>query len=461
MFVNSMVCQLARLLSAGALTLLLAACGGGGESGNKTDPPVAGDPVPEHPDVPVPSAGTLEEQLRQLASASGVAPLGDAPAVTDALFNLGRALFEGTTGALLSGTRTVSCAACHQTNNAGVETAVALHASLGRQPTIHRNAPDLVNRALGGRRSMFWDGRVSLDEQGRYHTPAGDKLPLGLHSLLSAQALFPLLSRDEMLGYRDDGSDDNELADLSPAAALDSDPWPVWNGIVARVKANATLNPLLVAAYPDVAFDDLGIQHIANALAAFQTRRWNPVLVPAHFHAWLAGTGDLTDQAKRGGILFFGKARCAVCHNGPLLTDGEFHNLAVPQLGPGFASGASETPPRDKGRYEVSGDEADLYAFLTPSLWEIKATPPYMHNGVYRTLEQAVRHHLDASAAANRFRCEDAPAGVACRDSETSPDLYTDMVHRLASQMSVPIALTEEEISDLLAFLNQLTNGAN
>lgn len=446
------VCALARLLLICALGFPLVAC--------MDDTGDSGSP-PEEPEAPPPAA-TLEQQLRALTAAWGVTPLGAAPAVSDALFNAGFALFQGATGTQLSGPRTVSCASCHPTNNAGIETTVALHASLGGG-TIHRNTVDLVNKLPGDRRAMFWDGRVSVDEQGRYHTPAGDSLPEGLDNLLAVQALFPLLSRDEMLGYADDGSDVNELADLNTVTAPEDDPWPVWNGVAARVKAHATLGPLLQAAYPEVAFEDLGIQHIANALAAFQTRRWNPPILPANFHAWLAGTGGLTAKARRGGVLFFDRAGCAGCHHGPLLSDGKYHNLAVPQIGPGFGSGAAETPPRDKGRYEVSGDEADLYAFLTPSLWEVKVTPPYMHNGVYRSLERAVRHHLDAVGAARDFRCDDTdvPIAASCSDSETASALYADMLDGLAPDLRSPIALTEDEISDLLAFLNQLTNGAN
>lgn len=399
---------------------------------------------------------TVDATLRCLIAAWNVSLLEDAPVVSDAMFNAGRALFEGTTGQQLSGPKTVSCASCHPTSNAGVETALALHASLGGG-TIHRNAPDLVNKPIGGRHAMFWDGRVALNSDGSYHTPAGDKLPAGLDSLLAAQALFPLLSRDEMLGPYGN----NDLANLNPAGAVESDPQPVWDGIMARVKANATLLPLLQAAYPGVSTEDFGIQHVANALAAFQTRRWNPVRTPAYFNAYLAGNGDLTDKAKRGGVLFFGKAGCANCHNGPLLSDGKYHNIGVPQIGPGFGSGASDTPPRDLGRYEVSGLDADRYTFLTPSLWEAKVTPPYLHNGVHASLEKVVRHHLDAAASARAFRCADAPSGVSCRDSESDSALYEDMLDRLAPELATPIALTDTEISELLTFLNQLTNGAN
>lgn len=413
------------------------------------------------PDLACAGQTTLDGKLGCLLKFSNVTRLEAPPVVPDALYNAGQALFGSTR---LSGAGTVSCSSCHATNNAGVETTLALHASLrGGGATIHRNAPDLVNKLLGNPRFMFWDGRVAVKDGGGFISPAGDKLPSGLDSILAVQALFPLLAREEMLGFAPGGNggvSENAVAGLV-ADPVEANPAPVWSAIMDRIKADTTLFPLLKLAYPNVAEADLGIQHIANALAAFQTRRWNGVQATANFHGYLAGTADMTDAAKRGGILFFDKAGCYRCHNGPKFTDSKFHNLAVPQIGPGFGSGASETPKSDKGRYEVTGQNADLYAFLTPSLWEVKVTPPYFHNGVYATLDQVIRHHLSAAADAQAFRCASAPAGVLCRDSTNAAALYADMIARLAPEMQTPITLSDAEIADLITFLNQLTDGNN
>jgi len=409
---------------------------------------------------------TLETQLRCLLRANNVTRLEAPPMVADALYNAGRDLFAST---LLSATGTISCASCHPTNNAGVETGLALHASQRGAPNpIHRNAPDLVNKLLGGRKFLFWDGRVALNNDGTFTSPAGNQLPSGLDNLLAVQALFPMISRNEMLGYplgSGSGTGENAIAGLV-ADPVESSPQPLWNAIMAKVKANATLLAELKAAYPALSEADLGIAHVANALAAFQTRRWNPSQVSANFHGYLAGTQDLTDSAKRGGILFFDKAGCSRCHNGPLLSDQKFHNIAAPQIGAGFGSGASSTPKQDKGRYEVTGNVADLYSFLTPSLWEVKVTAPYLHNGVYGSLEKTIRHHLDATAKAMAFRCStDAPSlggvPVPCSDSGNAAALYADMLAKLAPEMRTPITLADSEIVDLIAFLNKLTDGAN
>lgn len=119
--------------------------------------------------------------------------------------------------------------------------------------------------------------------------------------------------------------------------------------------------------------------NITRALAAFQRS----------LLSWKSGhdrfeAGDrraLTDQQLRGRELFFGRAACATCHRPPLFTDHEFHNLGVPQVGP---------KADDPGRFGVTGDERDRGAFRTPMLRNVALTAPYMHDGVFATLEEVV-----------------------------------------------------------------------
>ena len=425
------------------------------------------------------------EQLACFTALHGVTPLEAPPVVPDARFAAGVSLF---TSPRLSGTGKVACSSCHANNNAGVEglTTIdgrllvrALHPGLrggdaddpANITSIHRNAPDLVNRLLGAPRFMFHDGRVADDGNGGFITPVGDKLPAGLENLLAAQALIPLLQRDEMLGYPP-GSNGGRSENASAALVgdpVEADPQPVWDAVMQRVRDDPNLFGQLAAAFPEVPPAELGIQHVANALAAFQTRRWNAGRSSYGFHGWLRDRKrwPLGSAELRGALVFFDQGRCAQCHNGPKLTDSRFHNLAVPQIGPGFGSGASETPRSDKGRYEVTQQDADLYAFLTPSLWEVPATPPYFHNGVYSSLEKTIRHHLDAAGHARAFHCvNDAPplqdgVRVECRDSHDAPALYADMVNRLAPELKALPALSDPEIADLIAFLRKLTNGNN
>ena len=68
---------------------------------------------------------------------------------------------------------------------------------------------------------------------------------------------------------------------------------------------------------------------------------------------------------------------CIACHSGPAMTDSNFHRIQVP--------GST-----DVGRYEVTGNEADMYRFRTPTLRNVGVTYPYMNNGATETLEEAV-----------------------------------------------------------------------
>jgi cytochrome c peroxidase len=91
----------------------------------------------------------------------------------------------------------------------------------------------------------------------------------------------------------------------------------------------------------------------------------------------LGDTTALTATQQLGLRLFRGKAGCAGCHVGPNLTDERFHNTGV-----GWG--------KDRGRAEVSGRNADLGAFKTPGLREAARTPPYMHDGSLKTLEEVI-----------------------------------------------------------------------
>ena len=470
------------LLTAAAAALLLLACGGGG-SGTASGP--SDEASPDSAMAACRAKASPDEQLACFTAAYGVTPLEAPPVVSDARFAVGVSLFTSTK---LSGTGKVACVSCHANNNAGIENittiggntqARALHLGLrggdvedpANTTSIHRNAPDLVNKLLGAPQFMFHDGRVAVGGKGGFITPVGSQLPDGLENLLAAQALMPLLTRDEMLGYApgsNGGRSENAMAGLV-GDPVEADPRPVWDAVMQRVLADPALAAGLAEAFPEVAPDNLGIQHVANALASFQTRRWNAGGSVYGFHGWLRDRErwPLAANELRGALVFFDKGRCAQCHNGPKLADSKFHNLAVPQIGPGFGSGTGETSRSDKGRYEVTRQDADFYAFLTPSLWEVRATAPYFHNGVYDSLEKTVRHHLDAAGHARAFRCSnDAPllqanVRVECRDSQNAPALYAAMVERLPLELKKPPALSDSEIADLIAFLKKVTNGNN
>jgi cytochrome c peroxidase len=178
------------------------------------------------------------------------------------------------------------------------------------------------------------------------------------------------------------------------------------------------------------------------------------------FDTFVAGlrTGDeerlraLSASARRGLALFLGRGQCRTCHVGPNFTDGEFHDIGVPD-GPGL----QPDPGRAEGVATLLGDEfqagglfsddnrseaARTTSFLdphaatrgqvkTPTLRHVAATAPYMHQGQLATLRDVVRYYSTLEGR--------RPPG---------PN---------DEKILAPLNLAESEIDDLVAFLESLT----
>ena len=164
------------------------------------------------------------------------------------------------------------------------------------------------------------------------------------------------------------------------------------------------------AALPGTA---VSIDTIARAIAAYE-RTMEPG--PAPFDRWIEGDeGAISDAAKRGFVLFNSKTTCFACHTGWRFTDDKFHDIGVSRS--------------DRGRGNaVKDDEAMQYAFKTPTLRSVASRPPYMHDGSSATLLDVVRHY------------EKEPIDRPSR-----------------SPLFVPVALTGQERSNLVAFMQSLT----
>lgn len=425
-----------------AVVILLTGCGDGGGSTDNTPP------------------DSTDIALRGLLHDAEVSPLAPLPAQDPALVALGRALMFDK---VLSGNRDVSCATCH---DPAAHTSDAQSLSIGTGGTgsgagrslgaarqfVSRNAQDLFNRGDPAFTAMFWDGRVARDGAGDLQTPAGDALPSGLTGPLAAQAMIPVVTRLEMRGHpgdRDRFGAPNELAVLA-----DDDFTGVWRGLMRRLLAIDGYVTLFQTAYPAVPTDQLGFQHAANAIAAFETEAFASTGSP--FDDYLRGANQaLSPAAKRGAVLFFGEAGCGQCHRGPELSDQEFHNIAVPQLGPGFAP----APPEDYGHGGVTGSDDERYTFRTPPLRNVELTAPYMHDGAFTTLEAAVRHYRDVSESLTGYD-----------DQVLRPELQGTYLNDLArleailqtldDRVATPISLPETDVADLVAFLRSLTDPA-
>jgi cytochrome c peroxidase len=407
-----------------------------------------------------PQTQTLDQSLRSAMRAAGISPLDPGPTPLPEKVALGQALMFDKE---ISGNRDTSCATCHHPL---MHTGDALSVSIGTggrglgparvlgvgRNLIPRNAPDVFNRGSAEWRTMFWDLRVSGTPQSGFDTPAGATLPSGLDSVLAAQAMFPVTSNDEMRGKPGDvdvfGAP-NEIAAIDP-----TDLPAIWDALIQRLRAIPEYAPLFTAAYPGVSATALGFQHAANAIAAFEIHAWTYPGSP--WDRYVAGDDSaMMDDAKRGAILFFRAAGCVACHSGNLFTDQRTHDVGVPQVGPGKGAEA----PQDLGRWRVTGNAADKYAFRTPPLRNVTMTGPWMHDGAFTTLRAAVQHVLDPTTSLRHYdpgQLSPEMQGTFQGDAATIDAILAN----LDADVATPHHLSDAEVDDLLSFLNALTDPA-
>ncbi len=394
----------------------------------------------------------------QLALAGATLPV-QLPLASEAAVDLGRALFWDP---LLSGNKDTACVTCHHPNEATGD-GLSLPIGTGGQglgpardftPTarpllVPRNATPLFNLGLHGMDVMFWDGRVSPLPGGHFDSPANDDLPFGLANAIAVQAMFPVTSREEMRGHR--GQLD-VFDKRNPLAGINDYQWPfIWQELMTEILAVPAYQQLFLAAYPDVPLVELGFEHAANALAAYQMDTFT--FLDSPWDRYLQGdTTALPPETLTGAALFYGEAGCAQCHSGPLLSDLQFHNIGVPQIGPG--KGNEE--PYDFGRARETGDERDLFAFRTPPLRNVAITGPWMHNGAYLTLEAAVLHHLNPVESVANYDFSQLSAHLLVEDSG---DTAVHTAPLTAPSFARPSPeLTADQIAALLTFLDALTS---
>lgn len=368
---------------------------------------------------------------------------------------------------ILSGNRNISCGTCHHHEHAGGD---GLSLGIGEGGTgvgperrggtgearvpkrIPRNAPALWNLGHRSVKTLFHDGRLTVSDLYRngFDTPAEEYLPQRLDGPLAAQALLPLAAQFEMAG----NPRENEIAGAIQDR-IDKG-WPI---LAKRVRTIPGYGAMFVQAFDDVARpDETTIVHIANALAAFIALEWRNHDSP--FDAFLAGDETaLSDAERRGLDLFYGRARCASCHSGPLLSDQTFHAIGLPGFGPGRTR-RFDPFARDTGRMGDSDRLEDAYRFRTPYLRNVALTAPYGHNGAYPTLEGIVRHHLNPAEARAAWRPEMARLPglpwLAATDFVVRDDIREGARETAAIDIE-PVALGDAEIADLVAFLGALT----
>ena len=191
-------------------------------------------------------------------------------------------------------------------------------------------------------------------------------------------------------------------------------PYPA---LLAELGAIPEYKERFAAVFPD----GITQANIAKAIAAFER---SLLTFRSPFDRYRAGDKHaLSSEQKEGMDLFFSaRTGCSSCHVAPLFTDNAWHNLGVPQVGPKAV---------DNGRADVTKNPADTGAFKTPMLRNIEQTGPYMHDGVFSTLEQVVAFYVGGGGPAT--------AGT-------------------KSPLIKPLNLNAKEQNALVAFMRSLTD---
>lgn len=379
---------------------------------------------------------------------------------SQAEIKLGQLLFYDP---VLSGNRNTSCATCHHPKfgtSDGVSLALGeggtglgpdrvSNAENPPEQRIGRNSPALFNLGAAEFTTFFHDGRLEADasQPSGIRTPLAGSMAIGFDSVLSAQAMFPVLSSDEMAGHYSE----NDVSQAVRQGFL-SRKDGAWDIIAARVSEIPQYRNMFDAT---IGQRDIKFTDIANMIAAFIATEWRAD--NSAFDQYLRG-GSLPDDALAGLELFYGDAGCADCHSGRFQTDHGFHAIAMPQIGPGKAA-RFETHNRDTGRMRVTGLAQDAYRFRTPSLRNIALTGPYGHVGAYQDLEMVLRHHLDP---VNSMYAYDITMAI-LPDFDSHSDFAIlaqprELAAIAAANELKPQHLSDVEISNLLAFLNALTD---
>lgn len=200
-----------------------------------------------------------------------------------------------------------------------------------------------------------------------------------------------------------------------------------------------TLNyrPLFNRAFPDFEGD----ARYGRVAMSFALSAYIRSLIPneAPWQEWLRGDREaMSDQQKRGAQLFFGKAGCYRCHNGPALNGNSFHAVGVNDLCdiPGARrTGLEDT--RNLGRGDFTRRDEDLYKFKVPQVYNTKDMPFYFHGSSKNNLRDVVEYFNEGVAENNRV-----------------PDANL-------SEFFHPLELTQTEIDDLTEFLAEGLYDAN
>ena len=329
----------------------------------------------------------------------------------------------------------ISCSTCHL-DNKGSADGLPLAAAIGGSgegverfrsgaQLLPRNTLPFWGRGGIGFNTFFWDGKVQQKDgnvlsQFGSSPPSNDPFEVAVH--------LPAVQIREMLS---DGMGVDNLKQESLDVAKTT-----YDIITQKLKkyeniATANLAKKLKKSKNNITFNDY-----SRSIAAFIRDKFR--IKETKLERFMNDKVNLSENELNGGLIFYGKGRCATCHSGPYFSDFDFHSVPFPQLGFG-ANGFGV----DYGRYNVTFNTNDLYKFRTPPLHNVEKTAPYGHDGSLSTLNEAIIAHFDPLRLIN----------IDKMDSKKRHYFFQKLASSNSSNVNY---LTDKEVDDLVHFLKIL-----
>jgi cytochrome c peroxidase len=250
--------------------------------------------------------------------------------------------------------------------------------------------PVQAARAELGRR-LFFENRVSMDGNvscSHCHLPekqASDGLPkaigvFGKENPRNAPTIFnaALNFKQHWRGDRESLEEQAEKSLLGPASFGNPDQATA----MGKLKAIPGYGEAFAKAFPEDK-DPINSKNWGSAIAAFE----RTLLTPSKFDAFLAGDASALSPQELASLRKFIDTGCVACHNGPGIGGNSFQKFGVTV--DYWKETGAQAP--DKGRADVTKNDADLYVFKVPSLRNVALTAPYFHDGSAAELTQAVK----------------------------------------------------------------------
>lgn len=209
-------------------------------------------------------------------------------------------------------------------------------------------------------------------------------------------------------------------------------------GVPDQLFEKAEYVALFEKAFPNLPKTEIKNEHVGLAMAAYERAL---ISNEAPFQKWLNGAVDaLSDTEKKGALLFFSKAKCTSCHNGPALNSMAFNALGMKdlsQLNNVLIKDEKEAENANLGRAGFTKNEADNYKFKVPQLYNLADSPFYGHGASFTSLKDVVNYK-----------------NKALKENTNVPDDKLDEHFK-------PLGLSDVEIDQLVEFLQKSLYDAN